>query len=69
MEDKPKYPLTIYWPDEEPEVVQDEDYACRNLEWFDSEDLDEPVVVRDNESRRVRLKVVALKIEACELRD
>ena len=64
---KPRYPLTVIFADGEIETVDDEEEARCNLEWLDTDDVEEPVVVTDELGRRVRLKIANLQIEICEL--
>lgn len=67
MDDRPEYPLAVRLGDGEVEIIADEDEACCNLEWIDTDDAEDPVVVTDARGRRVRLKIAALVIEICEL--
>jgi hypothetical protein len=48
-------------------VLDNEQEVACNLEWFDSDDPDEHVLVTDGQGRAVRLKVQALKVVFCEL--
>lgn len=65
---EPLFPLTIRFADGETQTVQDREDAACNLEWFDSDDPQEPAQVTDSAGRSVRLKVERLAVVLCELR-
>lgn len=67
VEERPVFPLTVFFADGEQATVNDAEDAEYNLEWLDTDDLNEPVTVLDALGRRVRLKIEALKIVRCEL--
>jgi hypothetical protein len=64
----PLYPFTVQWNDEEPEVLADELEVATGLEFFDSEDPEDPTAVVDSLGRRIRLQVEACSITDCELK-
>lgn len=66
-EERPAFPLAVIFADGQQATVEDVEDAECNLEWLDTDDLDEPVTVLDALGRRVRLKIEALKIVRCEL--
>ena len=66
---KPKFPLTVIFHEtNEKWILENEEDAACNLEWFDSEDPEERVTVTDSLGRPVRLKIEQLKVLSCELK-
>ncbi|MFK7795120.1 MAG: hypothetical protein AB8B89_07225, partial [Gammaproteobacteria bacterium] len=63
----PKYPLTVKYHEGDIVVADNEVEACCELEWLDTDDEVDPVVVTDALGRKVRLRIIALDIKACEL--
>ena len=72
---KPEFPLTVTFlaNDENPEewklLLEDEVTACKQLEWFDSDDPKHNAIVHDKLERKVKLKIEELKVLSCELYD
>ncbi|KAB2959836.1 MAG: hypothetical protein F9K16_12160 [Thermoanaerobaculia bacterium] len=64
----PVLPLTVRWPDAEPEVLETWEEVETGLEFFDSDDPTEPVEVVDALGRPVRLVVDALDVTVCALK-
>lgn len=62
MSETPLYPLTVKFSTGEVETFANEQEVCFNLEWIDSDDVEDPIEVTDAHGRRVRLQVVALQI-------
>jgi len=67
MTDRPQFPLNVEFSDGESVIVEDSLDAECNLEWLDTDDLQDPVKVRDALGRPVRLRIVALKVQTLEL--
>jgi hypothetical protein len=61
------FPLTVTYADGEQATIDDIDDAECSLEWLDTDDSEEPVIVLDKLGRRVRLKVEALEVKRLEL--
>lgn len=65
----PVFPLTVIFAGGERLSVDSVNDAECNLEWLDTEDNGEPVTVVDRLGRPVHLKIEALRIVRCELKD
>ncbi|MBI3560328.1 MAG: hypothetical protein HY080_01230 [Gammaproteobacteria bacterium] len=69
MENKPQFPLKVVFHETDEEwVLENENEAAFNLEYFDSDDKEERATVTDNLGRAVRLKIRKLEIVTCELK-
>ena len=64
----PILPLTVRWPDAEPEVLEDWFEVETGLEFFDSEYSPEPVEVVDALGRQVWLVVEGCDVKVCLLK-
>jgi len=64
---RPQYPLTVRFNDGEVETIADDRDACCNLEWLDTDDAEDPVVVSDALGRRVRMRMAFCEIAVCEI--
>ena len=66
----PVFPILVIDPDGTETFYNTPDEAAMDLEWVDSEDLkDGPIKVFDFYGRPVRLKIEALEIVICELKE
>lgn len=65
----PAFPLTVILADGEREIVDSINDAECNLEWIDTDDNDEQVTVVDRLGRPVHLKIEALRLVRCEIKD
>ena len=66
----PEFPIRVRFLDDgDLWELDDEVEAATSLEWIDSEDPEERVVVTDRRGRRVVLVVEKLEIRVCELAD
>lgn len=64
----PVYPLTVIYSDGTSEAFEDEEDLVLNLEWFDdSDDPEDPAVVRDQLGRRCRLRIEEFEVIWLEL--
>ena len=66
---QPMFPLLVLSIDNDDWLLRTPEEVANNLEWFDSEDGDESVVVVDWEGRPVSVKVEALEIKRLELKE
>ena len=65
---KPSYPLTIIFEeDDDIWVLDNEEEAAINLEWFDSRNADEKVKITDSLGRKITLVVEELEVKLCEI--
>lgn len=68
MKAKPVFPIKVYFKEDGDEWIHhNEKELAYNLEWFDSDDIEEETIVTDQMSRKVRLKIKALQIIVLEL--
>jgi len=65
----PIFPLTVIFADGEKQTVESVYDAECSLEWLDTEDDGEKVTVLDRLGRLVHLKIEALKMVHCKLKD
>jgi hypothetical protein len=65
--DRPAFPLTVHWEDDEARVLDDAWELATSLESFNSEPPD-PILVTDRRGRPVRLVVERIHVRVCELR-
>jgi hypothetical protein len=69
LSDKPQFPIKVFFYEDNDEwILNSEDDIALNLEWFDSEDIEENTKVTDRLGRPVRLKVEALQVIKFELK-
>ena len=65
---KPIFPIYItFYEDNTQWKLNNEKEICENLEWFDSEDIDENVLVKDADGQKVCLKVEKLELVSFKL--
>ena len=62
---KPVFPLTVKWPDDEPEAFENEREVEMGLEFFSTHDLSEEIQIVDRLGREVDLVVDALVLVEC----
>jgi hypothetical protein len=68
LQDRPLFPIKVHFFEDGDEWIFDDDAdIAQNLEWFDSDDIEENASVTDRLNRPVRLKVEALSIIVLEL--
>jgi hypothetical protein len=65
---EPAWPLTVHFDQHDVVVLHDLTDAETELEFFDSEDPEEPVPVLDALGRRVHIVVHSLQVVACSLK-
>lgn len=66
----PEYPIVVrFMEDGDVWKLDDQTELATSLEWIDSEDPEERVVVEDRRVRRVILKVEAHRVLVCRLAD
>ena len=61
------FPLTVSFADGDELTVDSIEDAETTLEWFDSDDPKEGIIVRDQLGRRVSLRIEALRLIRCSL--
>lgn len=67
---KPSFPLVIvFHEDNDRWTLNNLEEVAQNLEWFDSDDPDEQATVTDSKGRLVKLKVEALTVIECALKN
>ena len=65
---KPAFPLTvIFEEDGDKWILDNEQEAANNLEWFDSRNTDEKAIVTDSLGRKVNLVIEKLEVKLCEI--
>lgn len=69
MNKQPVFPLHLRIESEPEELLFNLEEVSTSLEWFDSEDDDKSIVVVDDTEQPVRLKIEALKVLICEVKE
>jgi len=67
MTEKPVYPIRVVFDDGDVWRLDNRVEAESSLEWFDTDDPEHGAIIVDANDRRVRLKVVAHRLEVFEL--
>ncbi len=66
---KPLFPIQVHFQeDNETWILENETEVGNNLEWFDSEDPDENVLVTDSNGQILILQVEKLAIKRIEIK-
>ena len=66
--EEPTYPITVtFQEDGDVWILNNETEVANNLEWFDSRDPEEKVIVIDKNKRKVTLVIEKLEVKLCEL--